>query len=161
MRDQGWLWLTQLKSNRLVNTDGTGNRAISEWLIPPHGLITHLKGYGWIKVFKTVAKNGDFEYWATNNLEMTIEQCAFYALDAWQIEVYHQGLKQNTGIERGQFRLAVSQSNHIALAIRAFLRLEIYRLKTGVSWFGAKQTIIRDAIRSYLAVPLYILPATA
>jgi len=70
---------------------------------------------------------------------MTIEECAFYALDAWQIEVYHQGLKQNTGIERGRFRLSVSQYNHIAFAIRAFLRLEIYRLKTGTSWFDAKQ----------------------
>ena len=161
VRDYGWIWLTQLKSNRLVNTDGTGNRPISKWLIPPHGLKTHLKGYGWIKVFKTVSKNGDFEYWATNDLTMTIKQCAFFALDAWQIEVYHQGLKQNTGIAPGQFRLAVSQSNHIGLAIRAFLRLEIYRLRTGVSWFEAKQAIIRQAIRSYLADPLYILSATA
>jgi len=161
VRDTGWHWLTQLKSNRLVNADGSGNRPISDWFIPPHGRKVHLKGYGWVKVFKTVAKNGDFEYWATSNLQMTIEQCAFYALDAWQIEVYHQGLKQNTGVERGQFRLTVSQMNHIALAIRAFVRLEIYRLKTGTSWFEAKQAIIREAIRSYLAEPRYILPATA
>ena len=112
-------------------------------------------------MFKTVSKDGTFEYWATSDLEMTIEQCAFYALDAWQIEVYHQGLKQNTGIERGQLRQGVSQGNHIALAIRAFLRLEVYRLRTGTSWFEAKQAIIRDAIRSYLADPLYILPSTA
>jgi len=161
VREHGWHWLTQLKSNRLVNADGSGNRPISAWFIPSHGRKVHLKGYGWIKVFKTVAKNGDFEYWATSNLEMTIEQCAFHALDAWQIEVYHQGLKQNTGIERGQFRLTVSQRNHIALAIRAYLRLEVYRLKTGTSWFDAKQDIIRYAIRSYIADPLYILSATA
>lgn len=161
VRDYGWHWLTQLKSNRLVNADGSGNRPISDWFIPPHGRKVHLKGYGWVKVFKTVAKNGDFEYWATSSLEMTTEQCAFYALDAWQIEVYHQGLKQNTGVERGQFRLTISQLNHIALAIRAFVRLEVYRLKTGTSWFDAKQAIIREAIRSYLAEPQYILPANA
>lgn len=51
---------------------------------------------------------------------MTLEECAFRALAAWQIEVYHRGLKQNTGIERGQFRLLDAQKNHIALAIRAF-----------------------------------------
>lgn len=161
VRDCGWHWLTQLKSNRLVNASGSGNRPISTWFIPPHGRKVHLKGYGWIVVFKTVAKNGDFEYWATSNLEMTIEQCAFYALDAWQIEVYHQGLKQNTGVERGRFRLTISQTNHIALAIRAFVRLEVYRLKTGTSWFDAKQSIVRDAIRSYLANPRYILSSTA
>lgn len=161
VRDHGWQWLTQLKRNRIVDLDGSGNRPISDLLIPPHGLKVHLRGYGLIKVFKTVSKNGSFEYWASSILEMTIEQCAFYALDAWQIEVYHQGLKQNTGVERGQFRLAKSQINHIGLSIRAYLRLEVFRLRTGTSWFEAKQAIIREAIRSYLADPLYILPSTA
>lgn len=114
-----------------------------------------------VMVFKTVAKNSDFEYWATSNLKMTIEQYAFHALDAWQIEVYHQGLKQNTGIECGLFRLITSQSNHIALAIRAFLRLEVYCLKMGISWYDAKQAVIRDNFRSYLADPIYILPTIA
>ena len=92
---------------------------------------------------------------------MTLEECAFHALDAWQIEVYHRGLKQNTGIERGQFRLLNAQKNHIALAIRAFVRLEAYRLKSGISWFEAKQSIIRHAIRSYLLNPIYTLPSNA
>lgn len=161
VRSFGWHWLTQLKKNRLLSIDRSGNRPISEWFIPSQGLKMHLKGYGWVKVFKTVATDGTFEYWATSKLDMTLEECAFYALDAWQIEVYHRGLKQNTGIERGQFRLLVAQKNHIALAIRAFVRLEAYRLKTGISWFEAKQSIIRHAIRSYLNNPTLILNSTA
>lgn len=161
VRSSGWDWLTQLKKNRLVSLDRSGNRPISDWLIPSHGQKMHLKGYGWVKVFKTVATDGTFEYWATSKLEMTLEKCAFYALDAWQIEVYHQGLKQNTGVERGQFRLLTAQKNHIALAIRAFVRLEAYRLKTGISWFEAKQSIIRQALRSYLKNPTLILQTTA
>jgi hypothetical protein len=161
VRSFEWHWLTQLKSNRLVSLDQSENQPVSTWLIPAHGQKMHLKGFGWIRVFKTVAQNGSFEYWATSKLDMTLEECAFWALDAWQIEVYHQGLKQNTGIERGQFRLLTAQKNHIGLAIRAFLRLEIHRLKTGTSWFEAKQAIIRQAIRSYLQNPIYILPATA
>ncbi|NKQ39683.1 MAG: IS4/IS5 family transposase, partial [Methanosarcinales archaeon] len=39
-----------------------------------------------------------------------------------------------------------------------YLRLEVYRLRTGISWFEAKTSIIRDAIRSYLAHPVYTLP---
>lgn len=161
IRGFGWHWLTQVKKNRLVSLDRSGNRQVSDWLIPSQGQKMHLKGYGWIKVFKTVAKNGSFEYWATSQLNMTLEACAFYALDAWQIEVYHRGLKQNTGIERGQFRLENAQKNHIALAIRAFVRLEVYRLKTDRSWFEAKQIIIRQAIRAYLKNPSYILSPTA
>jgi len=161
VRGFGWHWLTQLKKNRLVSLDKSGNRQVSDWLIPSQGQKMHLKGYGWIKVFKTVAKDGSFEYWATSKLDMTLEECAFRALDAWQIEVYHRGLKQNTGIERGQFRLLNAQKNHIALAIRAFVRLEVYRLKTHISWFEAKQLIIRQAIRAYLKNPTYILSSTA
>ena len=161
VRNFDWHWLTQLKKNRLLSLDRSGNRPVSGWLIPPQGQRMHLKGYGWVMVFKTVAQNGSFEYWATSKLDMTLEECAFHALDAWQIEVYHRGLKQNTGIERGQFRLLNAQKNHIALAIRAFVRLEVYRLKSGISWFEAKQSIVRHAIRTYLLNPTYILPSNA
>jgi len=161
VRSQGWNWLTQFKSNRLVDPDGSGNRPIREVLIPHHGAIVHLKGYGLIKVFKIVAPNGDIEYWATSDLKMTLEECAEYALQAWRIEEYHRGLKQFCGVERAQHRSAQAQRNHIGLAIRAFIRLELHRLQAGVSWFEAKAFIIREAIRSYLAQPLYNLPSTA
>ena len=90
-----------------------------------------------------------------------IEEVAFYALDAWQVEVYHRGLKQFTGVERAQYRLEVSQRNHIGLAIRAFVRLEAHRLHLGISWFEAKTSIIRSAICQYLAHPTITLHSTA
>ena len=161
VRRQEWDWLTQLPSNRQVSIDRSGNRAIREILIPAEGRAVHFKRYGWIKVFKTIGTNGDFEYWATSKLDMSLQEAAFYALDAWQVEVYHRGLKQCTGIERAQFRLEVSQRNHIGLAIRAFVRLELHRLRTGVSWYEAKTSIIRSAIRAYLAHPTITLSSTA
>jgi hypothetical protein len=161
VRRQEWDWLTQLPSNRQVSIDRSGNRPIREMLIPAEGRAVHLKGYGWIKVFKTIGTNGDFEYWATSKLDMSLQEAAFYALDAWQVEVYHRGLKQCTGIERAQYRLEVSQRNHVGLAIRAFVRLEMYRLRTGVSWYEAKTNIIRSAIRAYLAHPTITLSSTA
>lgn len=156
-----WHWLTQLKANRLVDLEGTGNRSIREVLIPSHGLIVHLKGYGLIKVFKVAAPDGGIEYWATSDLTMTLEQCADNALHMWRIEEYHRGLKQFCGIERAQHRSAKAQRNHIGLALRAFLRLEVHRLRTGVSWFEAKTAIIREAVRAYLAQPQYTQTSTA
>jgi len=156
-----WHWLTQLKANRLVDPEGTGNRPIREVLIPSHGLIVHLKGYGLIKVFKVAAPDGSIEYWATSDLTMTLEQCADNALHMWRIEEYHRGLKQFCGIERAQHRSAKAQRNHIGLALRAFLRLEVHRLRTGVSWFEAKTAIVREAVRAYLAQPLYTQTSTA
>ena len=105
--------------------------------------------------------DGREEYWATSRLDMTVTDAAEYEAWSWQIEVYHQGLKQYTGIERGQFRWAIAQRNHIGLAIRAFLRLEVARLRRGISWFEAKHSIIREAIRYYLAHPTLVLQSTA
>jgi Transposase DDE domain len=156
-----WHWLTQLKANRLVDPERTGNRPIREVWIPSHGLIVHLKGYGLIKVFKVAAPDGSIEYWATSDLTLTLEQCADNALQMWRIEEYHRGLKQFCGIERAQHRSAKAQRNHIGLALRAFLRLEVHRLRTGVSWFEAKTAIVREAVRAYLAQPLYTQTSTA
>jgi hypothetical protein len=157
LRSLDWVWLTRLPSNRLVNPDGEGNRQISEIRIPPAGRQVHLKGYGWVKVFKTVGKDGDAEYWATSCLDMPLADQDQLADAAWQIEIYHRGLKQHTGVEQSQHRKAHAQRTHIGLAIRAFLRLEAHRLRTGTSWFDAKLSIIRDAVRAYIDHPQYTL----
>ena len=161
IRDYGWRWLTQLKSNRLVNPDGRGNRAVSEVEISEQGTVVHLKGYGFVKVFLIVAPDGDREYWATNDLEVDELARLKFAEQYWTIETYHRGLKQCCGVERAQVRAARAQRNHIGMAIRAFLRLEHHRLLTGISWFEAKTDIIREAVRTYLTQPLYVLSSTA
>ncbi len=79
----------------------------------------------------------------------------------WGIEVYHRALKQCCGVQKAQVRKAVSILRHLLLALRAFLPLEVYRLRTGVSWYEAKIPLFRDAIRSYLSHPLYVLHPTA
>ena len=157
IRNLGWFWLTQLKSNRQVDPDRKGNRAISEVEISEAGAILHLKGYGFIKVFKLVARDGDIESWATNKLEMSeLERVKLQDM-AWTIESYHRGIKQFCGVERCAARKARAQRNHIGLALRAFLRLEHHSYHKGISWFEAKTSIIREAVRAYLAKPLFTL----
>ena len=77
------------------------------------------------------------------------------------IEEYHRGLKQCCGVEKAQVRSARAQRNHIGLAIRAFLRLEVHWFTTGISWYEAKLGIVRAAVRSYLAAPSLSLYPTA
>ena len=157
----GWRWLTRLKRNRLVNPDRHGNRAVSEIDIGAQGQIVHLKGYGMIRVFKIVAPDGDIDYWATNDLEMSELQRLQWAEWEWSIEEYHRGLKQCCGVEKAQVRSSRAQRNHIGFAIRAFLRLEMHWFNTGISWYEAKLRIIRDAVRSYLTAPTIDLRTTA
>ena len=161
IKNLGWIWLTQLKSNRQINPDRTENQAISDVPLSSDGKIVHLKGYGLVKAFRIVAKNGDTEYWATNDLSMSNFTRQSLAEQRWMIEVYHRDLKQNCGVERCQARSAIAQRNHIHFAIRAFIRLERYLYRTGISMMEAKNTIIRNAVRFYLSAPLYNLAATA
>ena len=161
IRGHGWRWVTQLKANRLVNPDGTGNRPLGECAISEAGTRVHLQGYGFIRVYLIVTPDGDKEYWATNDLEMGELTRRKYAEFAWGIEVYHRGLKQHCGVERAEVRAARAQRNHVNCAIRAFLRLEQHRLVTGVAWWAAKTEIIREAVRLYLAHPRYTLSSTA
>jgi hypothetical protein len=157
IQQYGWQWFTRLRSNRLVDADNSGNVAIARIAISEEGRIVHLKGYGFVKVFRTVSPNGDVEHWATSHLEMHQLDRLSVAEKTWAIENYHRGIKQFCGIEKCQARSATAQRNHIGFAIRAFLRLQVYSYATGHSWFEAKMQIIRDAIRAYLENPIYTL----
>ena len=161
LRGHGWRWLTRLKANRLVNPDGTGNRPLGECAIGETGTRVHLQGYGFILVFRIVPPDGATEHWATDDLSMAELTRLTYAEFAWGIELYHRGLKQHCGVERAQVRAARAQRAHIGCAIRASLRLERHRLVTGVSWWEAKTSLIREAVRHYLAAPRYTLRYTA
>jgi len=50
--------------------DNTKNVQISTIDIPSDGRTVHLKGYGFVKVFRIVSKDGDEEHWATNLIDM-------------------------------------------------------------------------------------------
>ena len=80
-----------------------------DWRLPRMLPPVLAERYGLIQVFRTVAPDGDVEYWATNRLTMTEPDREAYAARAWLIETYHRGLKQLTGVEAGQFRLGTSE----------------------------------------------------
>jgi DDE superfamily endonuclease len=161
VRRCGWCWQTRLKANRRVSINYQPKRALESWPIAATGTLVHLEGYGLIRVFRVVATDGDTEYWATNDLARSEMTRMKYAAFAWGIEVYHRALKQECHVERAQVRAGRAQRNHLGMAIRAFVRLEWHRLRTGISWGAARAAIIRDAVRTYLAHPSYRLPSTA
>lgn len=161
IRDCRWRWLTRLKANRRVSIDYQPKRGLQTWAIAETGTEVHLEGYGLIRVFRVVATNGETAHWATDDRAMGELERLKYAEFAWGIEVYHRALKQECGVERAMVRAARAQRNHIGMAIRAFVRLEWHRVRTGIGWKLAKEGIIRRAVRAYLTHPWYTLPATA
>ena len=171
IRDLGWKFFTRLEKNRKMGPDDTYNQQIREIDVPEEGRKVHLKGFGFVKVPQAVSTNGDAEeeeseekkvqYWATNDLEMTEENREELARRAWGVETYHRRLKQYCGAEKSQCQSAEAQHNHIQMSIRAFLRLELHRVETAISFYESKTAIIREAIRAYLADPTHVLPSSA
>jgi len=157
LRSFGWRWLTRLKSNRSVRREHGPAVAVSDAVIASSGTVVWLPGYGLVKVFRIVAPDGDTQYWASGDLELSEMDRLCYAEQSWAIETYHRGLKQHCGVERCQVRRSVAQRNHIGFAIRAFVRLESWCWRHGRSWFEAKADIIRDAVKLYLAQPKFLL----
>jgi len=49
------------------------------------------------------------------------------------------------------------QRAHIMMSIRAFLRFEVQRMKTGITWFETKLSIIRNAVNQFIRKPIYTL----
>lgn len=161
-RSLGWHFLTRLKANRRIRIGDGKLQAVSEaGLTGGDGTVCWLKGFGQIKVFRIFATDGTADYWATSLDEMTESERENFALASWRIEMYHRALKQQCLIERAQCRRLRPVLNHIGLCIRAFVRLESHCYRERISWIEAKTSIIRDAVRAYLANPRYLLLPTA
>ena len=143
IRKKQWHFLTRLKSNRSVNPDNTKNMPLETIDVPPEGIVVHLKKYGFVKVFRIVSKNRDTQYWETDVLDMDESKREDLAKKPWEIEEYHRGIKQFGGVEKCQARKKESQRAHIMFSLRAFLRLELQRIRNGISWFESKTKIHR------------------
>lgn len=150
-----WKWVAQLRKNRIVSTAPHTPCHLEDLIIPPAGMQVHLRGYGFIKVFKTVSPQRGVEYYGTNDLNLSWFDVERIYARRWKIEEYHRGLKQQCGISRCQARTARSQRNHVWCAIHAFVILETHRIQNNISWQEAKLSIIRWAIHQYLLKPRF------
>lgn len=159
LRDWDWPFFVGLKSNRLVNPDGKGNRPVSELEFDGFCMHTHLKGFGWVYLYKVENKGSKKEarYFVGSEQILSEAEVQQRRENAGQIENYHRGLKQECHVEKCQAQKGVKQRNHIGLAIRAFVRMAAHHYRTGVSPFELKQTIIENAIRLYLKRPFCLL----
>lgn len=142
VRDLGWIWVMGLRKNRSVNR----KEKLGELSIPEDGLKVHLRGYGWITVFRFEAKNGRVDYIGTNLETPTSEQVLDFVKQRWSIEVFHRELKQTVGLECCQARAGRAQRNHIGLAILSWINQAKLRKKLHCSFYQLKWNVIKDAI---------------
>jgi len=77
--------------------------------IPDEGLRIHLRGYGWITVFRFVSTERRTDYIGTNIQTPTKDQIIALVKKRWEIEVFHRELKQTCGLEQCQARTSRAQ----------------------------------------------------
>lgn len=147
----GWKWMGTLKQNRLVSQEKGTVIPVADldWANTPAYQVW-LKGYGVVLVVKITAKNGRVDYIASNDLSLDVETLQQHWSHRWNIETFHRGIKQTTGIEKCQSRTQRAQRNHILAAFLAFLRLEWERIQEGTSWYEQKHSITRAAVTAYM-----------
>jgi hypothetical protein len=146
IRSHGWIWVTTLRKNRIVNR----NVRLETLEIPEEGLSVHLRGYGWVFVFKFVAKNGRVDYVTTNMENPRREQVEHIIKSRWSVEVYHREVKQTCGIERCQARTGRAQRNHIYLAIAAWFEQHKLRMAQKISLYQQHWDVIKNAIQEQI-----------
>lgn len=119
IRSHGWGWVMGLRSNRLVNKPHVQIKTLE---IPDEGLVVHLKGYGWIKLFRFVTTHGRTDYIGTSKLDLSRKQVKDYFERRWSVEVLHREVKQTCGFTRCQANTGRAQRNHIGLSLLTWIQ---------------------------------------
>jgi len=150
VRSHGWHWVMGLRSNRLVNKP---HIQIRELDIPDEGLVVHLKGYGWIRVFRFVTKHGRTDYIGTSKTYLTRVAVKTYFERRWSIEVLHRELKQTCGFDRCMANTGRAQRNHIGLSLLTWMRRHKRRRRdeANTTMYRQKWEVVKPAIRQALA----------
>lgn len=150
IRDYGWVWVMGLRKNRIVNK----GVSLESLIIPDEGLKVHLRGYGWIMVYRFAAKNGRTDYIGTNLENSTREKVEDLVKRRWSIEVFHRELKQTCGLEFCQSRTRRAQRNHIGFSILTWIRRAKRRSLDNLSLYQQSWNVIKDSVAQNLKMQL-------
>ena len=150
IRDMGWNFVMGLRKNRVVNK----NQKLCNLDIPDEGLRIHLRGYGFITVFRFVSTDRRTDYIGTNIPNPTKDQIIALVKKRWEIEVFHRELKQTCGLEHCQARTSRAQRNHIVLSVLTWIKQAALRKQYNISFYQQQWNTIKDAIAQQMKYEL-------
>ncbi len=150
-------FLVGIAKNRQVAINNGIYTQVQKLKIPPEGLLVHLKGFGYVKVFCRTFKNEVDRYYimylpdldATKQLTR-IEFKKVHTIH-WGIECYHRAIKQLCGISRFMVRTSEAIMTHLFCAIRAFTHLELMRAEELIkNWYEVQRTLSLKMAREFI-----------
>ena len=157
LRNQKLGFLFGIEKNRTVSNEPGKYCQVSSLEIPEEGKLTHLREFGFIKLFRKVFKKEDSRHYilylpsldALN--ELTRSEFITIHDTHWGIETFHRAIKQLCGACRFMVRDSCAIRTHIFCSLHAFVRLEKMRSEKIISnWYELQRNLFTQVIREYV-----------
>jgi hypothetical protein len=157
LRNQKLGFLFGIEKNRTVSNEPGKYCQVSSLSIPDEGLRTHLREFGFIKLFRKDFKKEDSRhyilYLPDEDALNQITRSTFVTIHDthWGIESFHRAIKQVCGICRFLVRDSQAIKTHIFCSLQAFVRLEKMRSENIISnWYEVQRNLFTLVVRDYI-----------
>ena len=167
LRNQKLGFLFGVEKNRTVSNVPRKYCQVNTIEIADEGLITHLKEFGFVKLFRKVFKKEDSRhyilYLPSEEMCKQITRNEFITIHDthWGIESFHRAIKQVYGICRFMVRDSYAIKTHIFCSLQAFVRLELMRSEKIISnWYELQRNLFTIVVREYIVSNLTSTCAT-
>lgn len=157
LRNQKLGFLFGVEKNRTVSNEPGKYCQVRSVEIPEEGAITHLREFGWIKLFRKEFKKEDSRhyilYLPSSEVLNEVTRSEFITIHDthWGIESFHRAIKQVCGICRFMVRDSYAIKTHIFCSLHAFVRLEKMRSEQIISnWYELQRNLFTKVIREYV-----------
>ena len=87
-------------------------------------------------------------YLVTSDTTLTFADITTIYQKRWNVECYHQSLKQNASLAKSPTQTVVTQTNHFFAALWAFVKLELLKSETRLNHFALKTKLYVAALHS-------------
>ncbi|WP_442923313.1 IS701 family transposase [Microcoleus sp. A2-D3] len=161
LRNQKLDFLFAVKKNRTISSEPQKYCAVGIVDIPDEGIITHLKEFGFIKLFRKVFKKDDSRHYIlylpnSEKLGQTTRSQFVTIHDIhWGIENFHRAIKQVCGICRFMVRDTNAIKTHIFCSLQAFVKLEWMRSEKIIgNWYQVQRNMFTLVIREHILANL-------
>ncbi|MDO1445635.1 transposase [Rhodocytophaga aerolata] len=153
-------FMVGLEKNRIISTQPSLYEQVGQVAIPQEGLYTHLKGFDFITVFRTVCQEGDERHYALYEsghdraLPGLPARAEFEALRLrhWQVEAFFRCIKQCCQAEKFFVRNTTAIHTHLFCVMRAFQKLAALTLNNLIdSMYALHKMIFLQAQRLFIA----------
>jgi hypothetical protein len=161
LREQKLGFLFGVEKNRVVSNEPHKYRQVSTLEVSEEGLVTHLKEFGFIKLFRKDFKKEDSRHYILylpeeEKLER-IPRSEFIRIHDihWGIETFHRAIKQVCGICRFMVRNTQAIKTHIFCSLQAFVKLELMRSKNIINnWYQVQRNMFTLVVREHILANL-------